>query len=205
VVHRGVPRDPRARGEGACPGEDTFRGSPHTRVNQTRRNALRTSKHSNALWWSTAEPDLYKCITAPRKVRGPRRERRQRERERERERVETSAQVRPLVRDLSACLPSLGVRAAQELMRLRDSLIDGRNDPRGFVRFIIFYNKSSTSHAMRYQSNLRTRLRTIESENNSGTCFFLLTQSRSLLRASSFRMHISVYDRSTHMHRHNCG
>jgi len=156
---RGAPwctAGPPRQGGGACPDEDTFRDSPHTRVNQTRRNALRTSKHSNALWWSTAEPDLYKCITAPRKVRGPRRERRQRAREREREREwrETSAQVQPLVRDLSACLPSLGVRAAQELMRLRDSLIDGRNEPRGFVRFIIFYNESSTSRVTPYQSSL---------------------------------------------------
>lgn len=61
----------RRRGEG----EGGFKGLPHTptSVNQTRnppRNALRTSKHRNALWWSVLEPDLYKCITAPWKPEG---------------------------------------------------------------------------------------------------------------------------------------
>lgn len=60
----------RRRGEGGG-----FKGLPHTptSVNQTRnppRNALRTSKHRNALWWSVLEPDLYKCITAPWKPEG---------------------------------------------------------------------------------------------------------------------------------------
>lgn len=51
-------------------GEGDLQGpAPHTDKRESNanppRNALRTSKHRNALWWSVLEPDLYKCITAP--------------------------------------------------------------------------------------------------------------------------------------------
>lgn len=53
-------------------GGDLQGPAPHTDKRESNanppRNALRTSKHRNALWWSVLEPDLYKCITAPWKL-----------------------------------------------------------------------------------------------------------------------------------------